>query len=30
MMLNRTCRPQKNTVLKLATALGVAPADLWE
>lgn len=29
MMLNRTCRPQKNTVLKLASALGVAPADLW-
>lgn len=29
MMLNRSCRPQKNTVLKLATALGVTPADIW-
>ena len=29
MMLNRTCRPQKKTVQKLAAALGVAPVDLW-
>ena len=29
MMLNRSCRPQKKTVRKLATALGVAPEDLW-
>ena len=29
MMLNRTCRPQKKTVQKIATALGVKPADLW-
>ncbi len=29
MMLNRTCRPQKKTVQKLATALDVAPTDLW-
>jgi len=28
MMLNRTCRPQKKTVHKIATALGVTPADL--
>lgn len=29
MMLNRTCRPQKKTVQKIAAALGVTPADLW-
>ena len=29
MILNRTCRPQKKTVQKLAAALGVAPTDLW-
>ena len=29
MMLNRNCRPQKKTVQKVATALGVEPADLW-
>ena len=29
MMLNRTCRPQKKTVQKLAMALEVAPTDLW-
>ena len=29
MMLNRTCRPQKKTVQKLAAALEVAPTDLW-
>ena len=29
MMLNRTCRPQKKTVQKLAAALGVEPGDLW-
>lgn len=28
-MLNRRCRPQKKTILKLAEALGVKPADLW-
>lgn len=29
MMLNRTCRPQKKTVQKIAAALGVKPVDLW-
>jgi lambda repressor-like predicted transcriptional regulator len=29
MMLNRTCRPQKRTVLRLAEALGVDPQELW-
>jgi predicted XRE-type DNA-binding protein len=29
MMLNRTCRPQKKTVIRFAQALGVAPEELW-
>jgi lambda repressor-like predicted transcriptional regulator len=29
MMLNRTCRPQKKTVMRFAQALGVAPEELW-
>jgi len=29
MMLNRSCRPQKKTVRKIAAALGVTPEDLW-
>jgi predicted XRE-type DNA-binding protein len=29
MMLNRSCRPQKRTVLRFAQALGVAPGELW-
>jgi transcriptional regulator with XRE-family HTH domain len=28
-MLNRNCRPQKRTILKLAAALQVEPAALW-
>lgn len=28
-MLNRQSRPQKNTILKMATALDVSPTDLW-
>jgi transcriptional regulator with XRE-family HTH domain len=28
-MLNRTCRPQKQTILKLAEALNVQASDLW-
>ena len=28
-MLNRACRPQKKTILKLAEALKVQPRDLW-
>jgi len=28
-MLNRKCRPQKKTILKLAEALHVPPEDLW-
>jgi lambda repressor-like predicted transcriptional regulator len=28
-MLNRKCRPQRATVLRVAEALGVLPADLW-
>ena len=28
-MLNRNCRPQKKTIMKLATALNVSPTDLW-
>ncbi len=28
-MLNRNCRPQKKTILKLATALNVSPTALW-
>lgn len=28
-MLNRDCRPQKKTIMKLATALTVSPAVLW-
>jgi transcriptional regulator with XRE-family HTH domain len=28
-LLNRNCRPQKKTILKLAEALGVQPRDLW-
>lgn len=28
-MLNRTCRPQKKTILKLAEALNVQAQDLW-
>ena len=29
MMLNRVCRPQRKTVEKIATALNVAPEELW-
>lgn len=29
MMLNRTCRPQRKTVLRFAQALEVAPEELW-
>lgn len=29
MMLNRTCRPQRKTVVRFAQALGVAPEELW-
>jgi predicted XRE-type DNA-binding protein len=29
MMLNRACRPQKKTVLRIAEALGVGPEELW-
>jgi transcriptional regulator with XRE-family HTH domain len=29
MMLNRTCRPQRATVIGLAQALGVLPEELW-
>ena len=28
-MLNRSCRPQKKTILKLAEALNVQARDLW-
>ena len=28
-MLNRNCRPQKKTILKLAAALNVEPTELW-
>lgn len=28
-MLHRNCRPQKKTIMKLATALNVSPTDLW-
>jgi transcriptional regulator with XRE-family HTH domain len=28
-MLNRNCRPQKKTILKLAEALDVQPQELW-
>jgi lambda repressor-like predicted transcriptional regulator len=28
-MLNRQCRPQRRTVERFATALGVAPEELW-
>jgi lambda repressor-like predicted transcriptional regulator len=28
-MLNRQCRPQRKTVLRLAVALNVAPEELW-
>ena len=28
-MLNRQSRPQRNTILKMATALDVSPTDLW-
>ena len=28
-MLNRKCRPQKRTLLKVADALGVRPQELW-
>lgn len=28
-MLNRQCRPQRRTILRLATALGVGPDELW-
>ena len=28
-MLNRKCRPQKNTIFKLAEALQVQPRELW-
>jgi transcriptional regulator with XRE-family HTH domain len=29
MMLNRSCRPQKKTVRRIATALGVTVEELW-
>lgn len=29
MMLNRDCRPQRKTVVRLAEAIGVTPNDLW-
>jgi len=29
MMLNRTCRPQRKTVQRIATALGIDPEELW-
>lgn len=29
MMLARSCRPQKKTVIKIAQALGVEPDELW-
>lgn len=29
LMLKRECRPQRRTVRKLASALGVSPQDLW-
>ena len=29
MMLNRTCRPQRKTVQKIAAALGIGTEDLW-
>jgi lambda repressor-like predicted transcriptional regulator len=29
MMLNRTCRPQRKTVRKIAEALGIDPVALW-
>ena len=29
MMLQRSCRPQKKTVMRLAEALGVSAKDLW-
>ena len=29
MMLQRECRPQRRTILKLAAALNVPPAELW-
>ncbi len=28
-MLNRNCRPQKKTILRLAQALDVLPQELW-
>jgi lambda repressor-like predicted transcriptional regulator len=28
-MLNRQCRPQRRTILRLAEALGVPPGELW-
>ncbi len=28
-LLNRNCRPQRKTVLRLADALGVQPRELW-
>jgi lambda repressor-like predicted transcriptional regulator len=28
-MLQRQCRPQRRTVIRLAEALGVSPTDLW-
>ncbi len=28
-MLNRNCRPQRKTIMKLATALNVSPTALW-
>jgi len=28
-MLNRQCRPQRRTVLRLAQALGISPEELW-
>ena len=29
MILNRSCRPQRKTVLRFAEALGVSPDHLW-
>lgn len=28
-LLNRNCRPQRKTVVRLADALGIAPQELW-
>jgi transcriptional regulator with XRE-family HTH domain len=28
-LLNRNCRPQRKTVVRIADALGIAPQELW-